>query len=100
MAAAARAYIYILASRRNGTLYVGSTTDLEGRISEHKQRLLPGFTRRYNVINLVWYGECDDIFEARDREYSMKRWRRAWKIRLIEDQNPGWCDLAADWGIG
>jgi putative endonuclease len=99
MAFGPRAYVYILASRRNGTLYVGSTTNLEARISEHRQKLLPGFTRRHDVTLLVWYDEAESIHDARDREHAMKRWRRAWKIHLIEEQNPEWRDLAADWGL-
>ncbi len=95
-----RAWVYILASGRNGTLYIGSTANLEGRISEHKQKLLPGFTRRHGVTMLVWYEEFDGIHEARDREHAMKRWRRAWKLELIEQSNPGWIDLAADWNLG
>lgn len=91
-----RAYVYILASRRNGTLYVGSTADLSRRIWEHKQGLLPGFTRDYGVTMLVWYEGYERLIDARHREYAIKRWRRAWKFRLIEELNPDWRDLYFD----
>jgi putative endonuclease len=87
-------YVYILASRRNGTLYVGVTNDLARRIGEHKAKLVPGFTRQYDVHLLVYFEAYDSILEARAREHAMKRWRRAWKIKLIEDLNPDWQDLA------
>ena len=87
-------YVYILASRRNGTLYVGVTNDLARRIGEHKAKLVPGFTRQYDVHLLVDFEAYDSILEARAREHAMKRWRRAWKIKLIEDLNPDWQDLA------
>ncbi|HEY7383043.1 MAG TPA: GIY-YIG nuclease family protein [Beijerinckiaceae bacterium] len=86
-------WVYILASRRNGTLYVGSATDLSRRIWEHKNKLTPGFTSEYNVMTLVWYEGYDQILEARHREYKIKRWRRAWKLALIEAMNPDWRDL-------
>ena len=87
-------YVYILASRRNGTLYVGVTNDLARRIGEHKAKLVPGFTRQYDVHLLVYFEAYDSILQARAREHAMKRWRRAWKIKLIEDLNPDWQDLA------
>ena len=87
-------YVYILASRRNGTLYVGVPNDLARRIGEHKAKLVPGFTRQYDVHLLVYFEAYDSILEARAREHAMKRWRRAWKIKLIEDLNPDWQDLA------
>lgn len=86
-------WVYILASRRNGTLYVGSPTDPSRRIWEHKNKLTPGFTSEYNVMTLVWYEGYDQILEARHREYKIKRWRRAWKLALIEAMNPDWRDL-------
>ena len=91
-----RADVYILASRRNGTLYVGSTTDLARRIFEHKQKTLSGFTSRYDVVLLVWYEGYDSILDARHREYAIKRWKRAWKLELIESMNPTWRDLYWD----
>ena len=88
-----RAYVYMLSSRRNGTLYVGSTTDLSRRVWEHKSKLTPGFTSDYGVHTLVWYEAYERIIEARYREYALKKWRRAWKLKLIEDMNPDWRDL-------
>jgi putative endonuclease len=86
-------YVYILASRRNGTLYIGSTDSPVRRVTQHREGLTPGFTSRYGVKTLVWY----EAFETRDdafrRERQMKVWRRAWKIELIEKTNPGWRDL-------
>ncbi len=88
-----RFWVYMLASRRNGTLYVGVTNDLSRRVFEHRSKLIAGFTRDYGVTMLVWYEEYPTIIEARAREHSLKRWRRAWKIALIEDFNPMWKDL-------
>ena len=86
-------YVYILASQRNGTLYVGVTSDLMGRVSAHRQDLTPGFTSRYGVKRLVWHEHHRDIGLAILREKRIKRWRRAWKIALIEAANPQWLDL-------
>ena len=86
-------FVYILASKRNGTLYIGVTNNLVRRISEHRAKLVPGFTRKYGVDLLVYIEAFDSILEARAREHSMKRWRRAWKIELIEKLNPDWRDL-------
>jgi putative endonuclease len=88
-----RFFVYILASKRNGTLYVGVTNNLARRMSEHKAKLVPGFTRQYGVDLLVYFEAFDSILEARAREHSLKRWRRAWKIDLIEKLNPDWRDL-------
>ena len=88
-------FIYILASKRNGTLYVGVTNNLVRRISEHKAKLVPGFTRKYVVDQLVYFEVFDSVLEARARERSLKGWRRAWKIALIEKLNPGWRDLTS-----
>jgi putative endonuclease len=90
------AWFYILASRRNGTLYHGSTLDLGKRIWEHKNRLTPGFTSRYGVTSLVYYEFYDLLKDARAREYSVKRWRRTWKLEMIETMNPEWRDLYYD----
>ena len=87
-------YVYILASRRNGTLYIGVTNDLERRIAEHKSGLVPGFTEKYNVKMLVWFEEFHGTNEAIQREKQLKNWHRAWKIALIERTNPEWRDLA------
>jgi putative endonuclease len=86
-------FVYILASKRNGTLYIGVTNNLPRRIAEHKAKLVPGFTRKYGVDLLVYFEAFDSILEARAREHSLKRWRRAWKIELIEKLNPDWRDL-------
>ena len=86
-------WVYILASSRYGTLYVGVTNNLARRVHEHKSKALPGFTRQYGVDKLVWYEDCESILTAREREHVLKRWKRDWKIRLIEDFNPDWSDL-------
>ena len=86
-------FVYILANKRNGTLYVGVTNNLARRLSEHKSKLVPGFTRKYQVDSLVHFEAFDSVLEARAREYSLKRWRRAWKIALIEKFNTDWHDL-------
>ena len=88
-----RFFVYILASRRNGTLYVGVTNDLVRRLTQHRAKAVPGFTRTYGVDKLVYFEEYASILEARAREGAMKRWRRAWKIVLIEKTNPQWRDL-------
>ena len=88
--------VYIMASKRNGVLYVGVTGDLVGRVYEHKNDVVDGFTRRYHVHRLVYYEMTDDINEAIAREKRLKKWKRAWKIALIESANPGWRDLYSD----
>jgi putative endonuclease len=87
-------FVYMLASQRNGTLYVGVTNDLARRVGEHKDQAAPGFTKRYGVSILVWYEIFADINAAIAREKQIKGWNRAWKIRLIEENNSGWNDLA------
>ena len=89
-------FVYILASKRNGTLYVGVTNDLVRRMSEHKAKLVPGFTRKYRVDKLVYFEEYASILEARARERSLKRWLRVWKLDLVENINPDWRDLTDD----
>ena len=86
-------YIYILASKRNGTLYCGVTNDLLRRVYEHKNDLVDGFTKRYKVHSLVWYEECNSVESALEREKDIKRWYRRWKLDLIEKTNPLWDDL-------
>src|SRR5262245_6210975 len=86
-------YVYILASRKHGTLYVGVTRDLLGRIYTHRNNTVPGFTARYGVHLLVWYEAYDDPVNAIEREKEIKKWRRDWKINLIERSNPEWIDL-------
>lgn len=85
--------VYLLASRRNGTLYIGVTSDLIGRVWQHRNGVSAGFTTRYRVRRLVWFEPHDTMEQAIAREKSMKRWLRGWKIMLIEAHNPGWIDL-------
>jgi putative endonuclease len=87
------AYVYILASRRNGTLYVGVTSDLVRRVYEHKIGAADGFTKQHDVKRLVRFEVFDDIEAAIHREKRLKKWNRAWKLRLIERENPDWTDL-------
>lgn len=89
-------FVYILASRRNGTLYIGVTNNLARQIAEHEAGLVRGFTRQYKVDQLVYFEQFESIREARACEHAMKRWRRAWKIDLIEKTNPGWRDLSKE----
>jgi len=88
-------YVYLLASRRHGTLYLGVTKDLVRRVHQHKAQVTPGFTAKYAVNRLVWFEACDDPATAITREKAIKKWRRDWKIRLIEEQNPEWVDRYA-----
>lgn len=92
-------YVYLLASRPHGTLYCGVTNDLVRRVAEHRSGGADSFTRRYNVFRLVWYEAHSEIAEAILREKRIKRWRRAWKVELIEAGNPLWKDIAEEWGI-
>ena len=84
---------YILASKRNGTLYIGVTSDMAKRVWEHKNDLVEGFTKRYHVHSLVWYELHESMESAIKREKSMKEWKRVWKLELIESVNPDWDDL-------
>jgi putative endonuclease len=86
-------YVYLLASRKNGTLYLGVTRDLVCRTYVHKQKAVPGFTAKHGVDRLVWFESYDDPVTAIEREKEIKKWRRAWKISLIEKENPDWRDL-------
>jgi putative endonuclease len=88
-------YVYLLARKRCGTLYLGMTNDLSRRVYEHKTKTTPGFSSRHGVDRLVWYEEYPTPSEAIAREKAMKKWRRVWKIKLIEDMNPEWSDLYA-----
>jgi putative endonuclease len=91
-----RYFVYILASQRNGTLYVGVTNDLSRRIEAHKAKAVPGFTKQYGVDRLVHVEQYSSILEARSRERTLKKWRRTWKLELIEEDNPSWKDLSGD----
>jgi putative endonuclease len=86
-------FVYILASKRNGTLYTGVTNDLFRRIDEHKNDLVKGFTNKYGVHTLVYFEQCDDYDTALQREKHIKEWKRKWKLELIEKVNPFWQDL-------
>ena len=86
-------WVYILASRKHGTIYIGITNDLIRRVYEHKSKIIKGFTREHSVIRLVWYETHDDVTTAIEREKKLKKWRREWKINLIEQDNPHWDDL-------
>ena len=88
-------HVYLLASGRDGTLYLGVTRDLARRVHEHKSKVFPGFSRKYGVDRLVWYEEHATATEAIDREKDIKKWRRQWKVNLIEENNPDWADLYA-----
>ncbi len=85
--------VYILASKRNGTLYIGVTSNLLKRIWEHRNNLVEGFTERYGVHSLVWYEPHESMESAIQREKQLKEWKRDWKMRLIESANPNWEDL-------
>lgn len=89
-------YVYILASKRNGTLYIGVTSDLVRRTGEHRNGAVEGFTKKYHVDKLVWYEETGDVISAIAREKSLKKWNRQWKLNMIEAQNPEWKDLSEE----
>lgn len=88
-----KGYVYILASKPYGTLYIGVTSDLIGRVWDHKHNIIKGFTQKYNVHMLVWYQEFELITDAIYKEKQLKEWHRNWKIRLIKETNPCWKDL-------
>jgi putative endonuclease len=88
--------VYILASKRNGTLYIGVTSNLPKRIWEHREGVVEGFTQEYGVKTLVWYEVHDNAESAITREKRLKKWNRIWKLRLIEETNPEWRDLFHD----
>lgn len=91
-------YVYIMASKKNGTLYLGMTNDLLFRVYEHKKGIKEGFTKKYNVKMLVYYEQADDVSYAIEREKQLKSWKREWKINLIESLNPEWNDLYYELG--
>ena len=86
-------FVYIMASRLNGTLYLGVTSDLPGRAYQHRNGLVDGFSKEHGCKLLVWFEAHDDLRDARLRELQMKKWKRDWKVRLIERENPDWLDL-------
>jgi len=89
-------YVYILASKRNGTIYIGMTNDLQRRVYEHKTGIVKGFTQKYDVSMLVYFEEFQQVEQAIERENNMKKWKRNWKLKLIEEDNPNWNDLTKD----
>jgi len=89
-------FIYILANKKNGTLYIGVTNSLKRRIWEHKEKLIEGFTKKYNINILVYYEDYNKIGQALYREKCLKKWKREWKIKLIEKYNNNWKDLSND----
>ena len=86
-------YVYILASRKDGAIYVGITNDIVRRIYEHRTKVIQGFTSKYNITRLVWFEIYNDPISAISLEKELKKWKRAWKVQLIEAQNPQWDDL-------
>ena len=86
-------FVYIMANGKNGTIYTGVTSELVQRVYEHREGLVAGFTKRYGCKTLVWFEAHDDLQEARHRELQIKEWKRAWKVRLIEETNLEWNDL-------
>ncbi|MCJ7553100.1 MAG: GIY-YIG nuclease family protein [Ignavibacteriaceae bacterium] len=89
-------YVYILANKRNGTIYIGVTNNLKRRVGEHKEDIIEDFTKKYRIHNLVYFESYNDIKDALTREKRLKKWNREWKIKLIEEMNPDWCDLYND----
>lgn len=89
-------YVYILTNKRNGTLYVGVTNNIQRRVTEHKTKVNEGFTKRYNITQLVYVETYHSITEAITREKRIKKWNRSWKIKLIEKENPKWLDLSKE----
>jgi putative endonuclease len=86
-------YVYVMSSKKNGTLYTGVTNNLLKRVYEHKQGVVQGFTKRHEIKTLVWFEQTESIEAAINREKQLKNWNRAWKIHLIEKENPEWKDL-------
>jgi putative endonuclease len=86
-------YVYILASRKDDAIYIGVTNDIVRRVHEHRTKAVPGFTSKYNITQLVWFEIYDDPTNAITREKELKKWKRDWKVILIEAENPGWNDL-------
>lgn len=90
-------YLYILSNKKNGTLYIGMTNDLERRIFEHKKKLVEGFTKTYSLEKLIYFEQYQYVNDAIKREKQLKNWNRQWKIDLIEKENFNWNDIASDW---
>lgn len=93
-------YVYIMASKPNGVIYIGVTDNIEERVKEHKLKLYPNsFTAKYNCNKLIYFEEITDAENAYNREKRMKKWKRNWKIKLIEEMNPSWMDLSLNWNL-
>ncbi|APY00410.1 GIY-YIG nuclease family protein [Lacinutrix venerupis] len=92
-------YMYILSNKKNGTLYIGVTNDLERRIFEHKKKLIEGFTKKYGLNKLIYFEQFQYINDAIEREKQLKNWNRSWKIELIEKENKDWTDLSSNWNF-
>lgn len=93
-------YVYIMANKPNGVLYIGVTDNIDERVKEHKLKIYPNsFTAKYNCDNLVYFEEIENGTEASVREQQFKKWKREWKIKLIEEMNPGWADLSVNWNL-
>lgn len=90
-------YVYILTNKTNTTLYIGMTNDLKRRLYEHKNKIIPGFTEKYNVNKLVYYEKTTDVKSAIQREKNIKKWNRDWKLELIKKTNPNFNDLSLEW---
>ncbi|MFD0993249.1 GIY-YIG nuclease family protein [Tenacibaculum geojense] len=90
-------YVYLITNRKDGVLYIGVTNNLERRMFEHKNKLVEGFSKRYNLTRLVYFETYPQITNAILREKRLKKWKRNWKINLINKENPNWNDLASDW---
>ena len=86
-------FVYIIASRKDGAIYIGVSNDIVRRIFEHRNKVVPGFASKYNITRLVWFEMYDDPISAISREKELKKWKRSWKIQLIEAENPQWNDL-------
>lgn len=93
-------YVYIMSNKANGVLYIGVTDDINSRVQEHKIKVYPNsFTARYNCDKLVYFEEYGNGFQASERERQMKKWKREWKINLIQEMNSGWVDLSMNWNL-
>ncbi|WP_299889421.1 GIY-YIG nuclease family protein [uncultured Lacinutrix sp.] len=93
-------YVYIMANKPNGTIYIGVTDNIEERVKEHKLKIYPkSFTAKYNCDKLVYFEEFENDDEANIREKRFKKWKRDWKIELIEDMNPSWIDISMNWNL-